>query len=294
MYPEGLNGSLEPLWAPLLKLPIWDTESTCESTQLQVTLPRTTWGDIPKAIHLWSSMLTSSLHSVTECPSYIATGPSMAEEIEELFSSTMLKMPGQFSAHTSPRRLPPMALAIQWPVGGIPSNLGETIIIYLKQPPPSPQGSSQAGMADVMAHSSCSPTPMLGSPERDSSLTPLQLQVNSITLPDDVLHLQGEMNDNMVHLLTVRASIDAHQQRIMSEMEVAHCQNEIKTSEAIREVKASYAAALGNAEATYVTAVRKVTTHSTSTSEVEAAHATAVRKAGAASAAQALKLQQTH
>ena len=50
VYPEGLNGGLDPLWAPLPKLPIWDMESTCESTQLQVTLPRTTWGDIPKAI----------------------------------------------------------------------------------------------------------------------------------------------------------------------------------------------------------------------------------------------------
>ena len=48
----------------------------------------------------------------------------------------------------------------------------------------------------------------------------------------------------MVHLLTVRASIDACWQRIMSETEVAHHQNEIKTSEAIREVKAHYAAAL--------------------------------------------------
>ena len=99
----------------------------------------------------------------------------------------------------------------------------------------------------------------------------------------------------MVHLLTIRASIDAHQWRIMSETEIAHCQNELKTSEAIREVKTSYMATLGDAKATYVTAMRKAeTAHLSSTSEVEAAHATTVRKAEAASAAQASKLQQTH
>ena len=146
-----------------------------------------------------------------------------------------------------------------------------------------------------MAHSSHSPTPTPGTPERDSSPTPFQSQVNSITLPDNVLHLQEEMNDAMVHLLTIRASIDAHWQRIMSEMAVAHCQIEIKTSKAIREVKASYVAALGNPETAYVNTMRKVeTAHSTSTSEAETACATAVRKAEDASAVQALKLQQTH
>ena len=28
VYPEGLNGGLEPLWVPLLKQSIWDAEST--------------------------------------------------------------------------------------------------------------------------------------------------------------------------------------------------------------------------------------------------------------------------
>ena len=88
----------------------------------------------------------------------------------------------------------------------------------------------------------------------------------------------------MVHLLTVMASIDTHQQRIMSETEVAHCQNEIKTSEAIREVKACYTAALSDAESAYGTAIRKAeAVHSASTSEVEAVHATTVSKAKAAS-----------
>ena len=101
------------------------------------------------------------------------------------------------------------------------------------------------------------------------------------------------MNGAMVHLLTIRASVDAHQQRIISEREVTHHQNEIKTSEAIREVNAHYMAALSNAKAAYVTAMRKAeTAHSASTSEPEAVHATAVRKAEAASVVKASNLQQ--
>ena len=98
----------------------------------------------------------------------------------------------------------------------------------------------------------------------------------------------------MVHLLTVRASVDAHQWRIISETEVTHCQNKIKTSEAIREAKTHYTATLGDAEAVYVSAMRKMeTARSASTNEAEAVCATTVRKADTASAAQALKLQQT-
>ena len=103
VYTEGLNGGLEPVQIPHPKLPIWEAEYTCEDTQLQITLPKTTWGDIPKAFPQWLSTLIYSLHSVTECPSEITTGPSMMEEIEELLSCTMLKMPGQPSTHTSPR-----------------------------------------------------------------------------------------------------------------------------------------------------------------------------------------------
>ena len=150
-------------------------------------------------------------------------------------------------------------------------------------------------MADIMAHSSCSSSPILGTPERDGSPSPFQLQANSTTLPDNVLHLQEEMNDAMVHLLTLKASIDAHQQKLISETEIAHHQNETKTSEAIKEIKAHYVATLSDAEATYVAAVREAeAAHSASTREVEVIHTTAVRKAEAASVAQTSKLQQVH
>ena len=47
------------------------------------------------------------------------------------------------------------------------------------------------------------------------------------------------MNDVMVYLLTFRTSIDAHWQRLISELEIAHCQNETKASDAINGVEAT-------------------------------------------------------
>ena len=121
-----------------------------------------------------------------------------------------------------------------------PSDLGEIIAVYPKQSLPSPHQSSQVDMANVTAHSSCSPSHTLGTPERNSTPKPPESQANSITLPDDVVHLQEEMNNAMVHLLTFRASVDTHWQRLISESEIAHCQNETKASEAINGVEACY------------------------------------------------------
>ena len=138
-------------------------------------------------------------------------------------------------------------------------------------------------MANITAHYSHSPSPMLGMLERDSSPTPFQSQAKSINLSDDVLHLQEEMNDAMVHLLTARASIDTCWWRIISGTEVSDCQNEINLAEDIREVKARYAIMMADAESTYVTVMRKVeAAHSASTSEAEVILATRIRKAEAA------------
>ena len=131
--------------------------------------------------------------------------------------------------------------------------------------------------------------------ERDTSPTPFQSQDNSINLSDDVLYLQEEMNDAMVHLLTARALIDTHHWRIISETEVGHCQNEINLAEAIREVKAKYTTMIGDAESAYATAMRKAeATCSASTSEVEVICTTRGREAEVANVVQASKLQWQH
>ena len=172
-----------------------------------------------------------------------------------------------------------------------PSNLGEIIPVDPKQSPPSPHESSQVGTADVMGHSSCSPSPTPGTPERNSTPNPPDSQANSITLPADVLHLEEEMNDVMVHLLTFRASVDAHWQRLISELEIAHCQNKTKASIAINRVEGHYMAAICNTEAVYAAAMREVeAVCSASTREVETICTTAVREADAARAVQTSKL----
>ena len=99
------------------------------------------------------------------------------------------------------------------------------------------------------------------------------------------------MNDAMVHLLTFRASVDAHWQRLISESGIAHHQNETKTSEAINGVEACYSVALCDTEAVYTAAMRDVeATHLASTREVEVSHATVVREAEATRAVQTSKL----
>ena len=95
----------------------------------------------------------------------------------------------------------------------------------------------------------------------------------------------------MVHRLTFRASVDAHWQRLISELEIAHCQNETKTSKAIKGVEAHYMVALCNTEAICMAAMTEAgATHSASTRDAEAICATAVREAEAATAVQTSKL----
>ena len=145
-------------------------------------------------------------------------------------------------------------------------------------------------MANIMAHSICSPSPC--TLERATSLTPLVLLANSINLLVDVLHLQEEMNDAMVHLLSARATMDMCCQWVLLETEVGNCQNEIDTSEAIRQIQAWYAAMIGHADAIYWTAIRKVKAIClASTSKAEVTWTTSIRKAKTANAAWASKLQ---
>ena len=193
---------------------------------LQVNLQRTTCRDMAMAASQWFSMPISSLHSVTECPSDTVTRPSIEEEVERLLSSALSSMPEQSCAPVSPRRPPPMvpntpAVSKE----KAPPDLWKIIPVYLKQPPPSPQESSQVGMINITAHFSCSPSPTPGTLDRNSTSNPVESQTNSITLPDNVLPLQEEMDNAMVHLLTFRALVDAHQWRLISKLEITHCQN---------------------------------------------------------------------
>ena len=206
VYPEGLNGGFKPIWGS-----VWDAESTNEPTMLQVNLPRTTCRDVTTATSQWSSMPISSAHSVT------VTRPSMEEEVERLLSCTLSTMPEQSCAPVSPRRPPPMVPNTPAASKGkAPLDFGKIIPVYPKQPPPPPKSHHKwVWLTLQLIPATSSPWP--GTPERNSTPSPLESQANSITLPDDVLHLQEEMNNAKVHLLTLRASVGACWQGLISE-----------------------------------------------------------------------------
>ena len=183
--------------------------------------------------------------SVMECPSDMVPHPSMTTEIEELLSSTMFNMSGQLPIGISPRKPTSMGPDVPTTSGGeIPFEPGKIDLASLKEILPSPQESSQVGMANDTAHNNCSPSPspMLGTSEATSVPSALQSQTspraNSISLSDKVLHLQEEMNNAMSRLLTTQTSLDTHQQRLISDTETTLCQNKAKASEAVKEVKA--------------------------------------------------------
>ena len=94
--PKGLNGSLEPIWISLPELPVWDMNTlgkpVCEPLLLQVDLSSVSLRDqmpiMPTPFR--ASTPPSPLHSAMECPSEIATWPSMATKLQELLSWVML------------------------------------------------------------------------------------------------------------------------------------------------------------------------------------------------------------
>ena len=97
-----------------------------------------------------SSMPISCPHSVTECMSDTVSRPSMEQEVERLLFSALPNMSEQSCLPVSPRRPPPMVP--NTPSASkekAPPDLGEIIPVYLKQLPPSPQESSQAGKSTL-------------------------------------------------------------------------------------------------------------------------------------------------
>ena len=202
----------------------------------------------------------------------------------------------------SPSSPVPMAQSVQTISGEeVPFGAGKIDSDSPKRMPPSPQGSSQTGMADDMAHTCHSPSlpPLPRTPEATSVPSALHSQASPRAIfntpSDEVLHLQEEMNNAMSHLLTLQASLDAHQWRLVSDTETTLHQNEAKASEAIKVVKACYATSILETEALYVSVIKEVeANYSTSIMEMEGGHVTAMQDVKAACTAHAFDLQQAH
>ena len=103
------------------------------------------------------------------------------------------------------------------------------------------------------------------------------------------------MNNAMSCILTLQASLDAQQWRLISDIETALHQKEAKAAEAIKIAEAHYVGTICKAKAMYAMAIREAEiSHSTSIMEVEGSCLTAIRYIEATCAACTLDLQQAY
>ena len=96
---------------------------------------------------------------------------------------------------------------------------------------------------DTVPSSHSSPTTLVPETPKAASIPTTPVSKTSTgddigTLPDEVLHLQGEMNVAMGWLLMSRASMDAHHRKQVLDTEAIFHKSEAQTTEAIWEVKA--------------------------------------------------------
>ena len=184
--PKGLNGGLEPVLLSVLQPPVWDMNTlsrpVCKSLLLQVDLPWAMPSDKMPLVpgpHK-ASTPPSSPHSATECPSEMANCTSMATELQELLSQTVLDTSAPASWDSTLRR--PTSVA-----QGAPSNiraedplrLDRPVLAMLKLMATSQQVSPQAVMPNDAVPISLSPSPTLVSetPRQPLSLPPCNLRL---------------------------------------------------------------------------------------------------------------------
>ena len=94
--------------------------------------------------------------------------------------------------------------------------------------------------------------------------------------PPDMAHLWEEANKALGNLLAIKSSIDAHQQKLVSEFSMALCQNDSKTTESIKEAKAICTCSIPEAETHCSTAIREAEAQGASqTGSIQQSHAKA-------------------
>ena len=223
VYPEGLNGGLEPLQPSLLG-PLWVLDAlgkpACEPSFLLVDLSQVTLGDhMPKAPATCRTLtLTSSSHLAMEHPPNTDSHISMTAEVQELLSHAMLDTSSQVSGDSTQKRPTSMAL------GAPPSARAED---SSKAVATSPLVLPQVAVPDdTVTSGHSSPTTLIAeTPEAASiptappSKTPSGADMG--VLSDEVLQLQREMNRAMGHLLMTRVSIDTHHRKQVLNFEMA-------------------------------------------------------------------------
>ena len=216
----------------LPKLPLWEMGSTSEDTQLQITTSQNHPGGLPRSspsMVIDTGFLPTLHYRVPQQGSH--QSQSDRWRLQTSYQTPCLKCQG----------IPLLAIPpIQWPRRRVTpqSRRGTPGLPEATTSLPSWVFTGGYGQP----HGSFLLIPLTQYPREghqpDSSCIML---ANSINLSVDVLYLQEEMNSAMVHLLSARATMDMCYQWVIWETEIGHHQNEINTSEAIREIKAQYA-----------------------------------------------------
>ena len=113
--------------------------------------------------------------------------------------------------------------------------------------------------------------------------------------PSDTSYLWEEANKALGELLATKSSIDAHQQKLVWEVDMSLCWNDSKTTESIKEAKAIFTCSTQEAKTLCSTTTKEAkATCTCSIQEAKTLCSKTIRKAEAQGASQADSLHQTH
>ena len=156
----------------------------------------------------------------------------MTLEVSELLSQAALDTSGQALGCSTPKR--PVSL----PLGASPSLRPES---SAKPMDTSSLVSLQASIPDDAE---------ADNPTLEQISLPVEtLGPDASVLPADVIQLQEEVGKALGCLLATRSSLNAHQRKQVLDFKMALCQNELETSEGIKEAKILCAHTTREAEA---------------------------------------------
>ena len=284
VYPEGLKGSLEPVVTSLPESLAHGVNMLNKPTFLQVDLSQFTAGDCALKASAPHRTLTpiSPTHLTMGHPPRTKGHISMAAEVQELLSCTALDTSSQALGSSTPKRPTSMAL---------------------EAPSPSKAEDSSKPVATSSQASLCVAMPDITKPINQTlkvACTPTTLPAkipgaDTNALHGNVILLQVEMNRAMGNLLTTRSSLDAHQQKQVSDFEMALHQNNAEATEAIRKAKAHCRATIREVEAHHTTHIREAEANCASViMEAEACCTADIRRAKSCCAEHAHSTQQLH
>ena len=198
VYPEGLNGGLEPVVTSLPESLAHSVSMLDKPTFLVVDLSHVTSGDqVPEdsAPHRTSTP-TSPTHLTMEHPPKAESHISMTAEVQELLSCAVLDTSSQESGGSTPKS--PTSTAL----GAPPSPRAEDsskLVATSSQALPWAATPDDTEPFDQTPDKACAPTTLPArAPGTDRSM-----------LPENVIILQNEMNKVMGCLLTTRSFLDA-------------------------------------------------------------------------------------